>query len=138
MDEHYVEYISDADCEVKIHYLITSAQDISDDDGYKNCEFITETMRNVFEGIHVKEFVLFQDELLQYYISEVHSDEEKVTRSKSVHFDESLDNARVSNRYYTLNTMMIAKEMHDDATLIDMMKEYALERENVRRLFKPI
>ncbi len=136
MDEHYVEYISDTDCEVKIHYLITSAQDISSEGGYKSGEFITETMRNVFEGIRVKEFVLFQDELLQYYISEVHSDGERVTRSRSVHFDESLDNSRVSNRYYTLNTMMIAKEMHDEVTLIDMMKEYALERENVKRLFK--
>jgi len=28
--------------------------------------------------------------------------------------------------------------MHDDATLIDLMEEYARERENVKRLFKPI
>lgn len=134
MDEHYVEYTAPPDCEVKIHYLITSGQDKNVTDE----EFTTETMRNVFEGIRVKEFVLFQDELLQYYISEVSSEGEKITRSMSVHFDESMDNTRENSRYHTLNTMMIAKEMHDDATLIDLMQEYAKERENVKHLFKPL
>ena len=65
MDEYYVEYIAEPGCEVKIHYLITSVNEAVKHDG----KFITETMRNVFEGIRIKEFVLFQDELLQYYIS---------------------------------------------------------------------
>ena len=33
---------------------------------------------------------------------------------------------------------MIAKEINDDATLIEMMEEYARERENVKHLFKPL
>ena len=136
MDAQYVEYIAEPGCEVKIHYLISSGHktQASKDSG----EFITETMRDVFEGIRVKEFVLFQDELLQYYISETDGKGEKITRSVSVHFDESMDDAREGSRYHTLNTMMIAKEMHDDATLIGLMEEYARERENVKRLFKPI
>ena len=134
MDEYYVEYIAEPGCEVKIHYLITSVNEAVKHDG----KFITETMRNVFEGIRIKEFVLFQDELLQYYISETSGDGEKITYSRSVHFDESMDNARESSRYHTLNTMMIAKEINDDATLIEMMEEYARERENVKHLFKPL
>ncbi|MFG6328657.1 MAG: hypothetical protein K1W06_04175 [Lachnospiraceae bacterium] len=136
MDAQYVEYIAEPGCEVKIHYLISQGQKIQSSDSGE--EFITETMRDVFEGIRVKEFVLFQDELLQYYISETDGNGERITRSVSVHFDESMDDAREGSRYHTLNTMMIAKEMHDDATLIDLMEEYARERENVKRLFKPI
>ena len=132
MDAQYVEYIAEPECEVKIHYLISSGHE------GQAAEFITETMRNVFEGIRVKEFMLFQDELLQYYISEASEKGEKITRSVSVHFDSSMDNAREGSRYHTLNTIMIAKEMHDDATLIGLMEEYSRERENVKRLFKPI
>ncbi len=134
LDQHYVEYTADPKCEVKIHYLISSDKDESLSDE----NYVTETMHNVFEGIRVKEFVMFQDELLQYYITETDSSGERVTKSVSIHFDESMDNARVSSRYHTLNTMMIAKEMGDDATLLDMMEEYVVERENVAALFKPL
>ncbi len=135
MDAQYIEYIAEPDCEVKIHYLISPGAGGQNKDSKG---FITETMKNIFEGIRIKEFVLFQDELLQYYISETNGKGEKITRSASVHFDESMDNAREGSRYHTLNTMMIAKEMHDDTTLIDLMEEYAKERENVKQLFKPI
>ena len=130
MDEHYVEYTADPDCEVKIHYIVSS--------GGKTTEYITETMKDVFEGIRVKEFVLFQDELLQYYITESGPDGEIITMSSSIHFDETMDDYRESSRYHTLNLMLIAKEMHDDTTLIDMMKDYAKRRETVKELFKPL
>ncbi len=137
MDEHYVEYIADPECEVEISYFISSTKDDIGAD-YKECRFVTETMKEVYEGIRVKEFVLFQDELLQYYISEIHKDGEKITMSRSVHFDESMDNMRVSSKYHNLNTMMIAREMGDDTTLVDMMKEYAKEQQAVKNLFKPL
>ncbi|HBA97303.1 MAG TPA: hypothetical protein DCZ23_04255 [Lachnospiraceae bacterium] len=134
MNQHYVEYIARPECEVKIHYLISQGQANPRPDE----KFTTETMRNVFQGIRVKEFVLFQDELLQYYISETSEEGEKITRSASVHFNGSMDNAWEGSRYHALNTIMIAKQMNDDATLINMMEEYAKERENIKQLFKPI
>lgn len=134
MNQHYVEYTARPECDVKIHYLISQG----DEDSSLNKEFTTETMRNVFEGIRVKEFVLFQDELLQYYISELSEEGEKITKSVSVRFDGSIDNAREGKRYHALNTIMIAKQMNDDTTLIDMMEEYAKERENIKQLFKPL
>lgn len=134
MNQHYVEYIAKPDCEVKIHYLISQGQESAKLDK----EFTAETMRNVFEGIRVKEFLLFQDELLQYYISESSEEGEKITSSVSVRFDTSAHNTKEGRRYNALNTMMMAKQMNDDATLIDMMEEYAKERENIKQLFKPL
>ncbi len=134
MNQHYVEYTARPECEVKIHYLISQSDDNFDTDK----AFITETMRNVFEGVRVKEFVLFQDEMLQYYISEFSEAGEKITKSVSVRFDDSAYNASEGRRYHALNTIMIAKQMNDDATLIDMMEEYAKERENIKHLFKPL
>lgn len=130
LDEYYVEYTANPEYEVKIHYLISS--------GYEKGEYVTETMRDIFCGIRVKEFVLFQDEILQYYISEVRPEGEVITKSVSVSFDETMDNERTSSRYHMLNLMMIAQEMNEEGTLLDLMKEYAELQENVNILFKPL
>lgn len=130
LDEYYVEYIANPEYEVRIHYLISS--------GYEEERYITETMRDIFCGIHVKEFVLFQDEILQYYISELRPEGEVITKSASVSFDETMDNERTSSRYHMLNLMMIAKEMNEEGTLIDLMKEYVETNESIKMLFKPL
>ncbi len=130
LDEYYVEYTADPEYEVRIHYLISS--------GYEKGEYITETMRDIFMGIRVKEFVLFQDEILQYYISEMRPEGEVITKSVSVRFDETMDSERTSSRYHLLNLMMIAQEMNDESTLIDLMKEYVETNESVKMLFGPL
>ena len=129
LDEHYVEYIADPKYEVKIHYLITS---VKQDEG----EYITEEMPDIFEGIRVKDFVMFQDEILKYYITEMRPEGEVETLRSSVHFDETMDNERAGSRFHNINMMLIAKEMNDDETLIEMMTDYAAERENVKKMFK--
>lgn len=130
LDEYYVEYTANPEYEVKIHYLISS--------GYETGEYVTETMRDIFSGIRVKEFVLFQDEILQYYISEIRPEGEVITKSVSVRFDETMDNERTSSRYHMLNLMMIAQEMNEEGTLIDLMKEYVEMKESVNMLFRPL
>lgn len=130
LDEYYVEYITNPEYEVKIHYSISSS--------YETGEYITETMRDIFCGIRVKEFVLFQDEVLQYYISEMRPEGEKVMKEVSVSFDETMDHDRAGSRYHMLNLMMIAQEMNEEGTLIDLMKEYVELKECVNMLFKPV
>ena len=130
LDECYVEYITNPEYEVKIRYSISSS--------YETGEYVTETMRDIFCGIRVKEFVLFQDEVLQYYISEVHKEGEKVVKEVSVSFDETMDHERTGSRYHMLNLMMIAQEMNEEGTLIDLMKEYVELKECVNMLFKPM
>lgn len=130
LDEYYVEYITNPEYEVKICYSISS--------NYESGEYITETMRDIFCGIRVKEFVLFQDEVLKYYISEVHPEGEKVVKEVSVSFDETMDYERAGSRYHMLNLMMIAQEMNEEGTLIDLMKEYVELKECVNMLFQPV
>lgn len=130
LDECYVEYITNPEYEVKIHYSISSS--------YETGEYVTETMRDIFCGIRIKEFVLFQDEVLRYYISEVRPEGEKVIKEVSVSFDETMDYERTGSRYHMLNLMMIAQEMNEEGTLIDLMKEYVEIKECVNMLFKPM
>lgn len=131
MDERYIEYIADPSYEVTIHYRILSS------DGSTG-KFKVEKMRDVFEGIRVKEFVLFQDEILEYYVTEHRPGDEIKGPVRQIRMMESMDKARASSRYHTLNLMMIAQEMQDDITLIDLMEEYAKEREMAKEVFKPM
>lgn len=131
MDERYIEYIADPAYEVTIHYRILSS------DGMAG-KFKVEKMRDVFEGIRVGEFVLFQDEILEYYVTEHRQGEEVKSPVKQITMVESMDKARASSRYHTLNLMMIAQEMQDDITLIDLMEEYAKEREMGKEVFWPM
>lgn len=131
MDEHYIQYIADPAYEVTIHYRVLSAEG-------KNDKYKIEKMRDVFEGIRVKEFVLFQDEILEYYITEHRPGKAVRSELRRATMVESMDNARTSSRYHTLNLMMIAQEMKDDVTLIDLMEEYAMEREMVKEVFQPL
>jgi len=130
LDEYYVEYTADPACEVKIRYIISS--------GYEPGNYETETMRDIFGGIRVKEFVIFQDETLRYDIIEVRPEGETVTKSVSINFGEAMDNGRTSSRCHMLNLMMMAQEMKEESTLIDLMKEYVEQKESVRLLFQPI
>lgn len=131
MDERYIEYIADPAYEVTIHYRVLAS------DGMTG-KFRVEKMRDVFEGIRVKEFVLFQDEILEYYVTEHRPGEEVKSPVEQITMVESMDKARASSRYHTLNLMMIAQEMHDDITLIDLMEEYAKDREMAKEVFRTI
>lgn len=130
MKEQYVEYIADPAQEVKIHYSIQS----SDGEG----EQITESMHNVFEGIHVKGFVLFRDETLQYWISESTSEEnEQQEKVRTVSCEENKADEEGTNWYHMLNHMMLL-EQEEDSVLPEVMEEYAQKREAVKLLIKPL
>lgn len=62
LDQVYVEYIANPDHDVALHYRIYVGADKG--------KYAEVKMHNVFAGIHVREFVLFEDERLEYYITE--------------------------------------------------------------------
>lgn len=58
LDQVYVEYIANPDHDVALHYRIYVGADKG--------KYAEVKMHNVFAGIHVREFVLFEDERLEY------------------------------------------------------------------------
>lgn len=124
-DKYYVEYTADPAINVDIHYQL-------DDTG----NFIIEKMQDVFMGIRVKEFMLFYGENLQYYISEESVSGEKITESFNINVGEK--NSDDNSRYSMINTILMAREMEDEATVLDVMKEIAVSDYLADNLFKPI
>jgi hypothetical protein len=129
IDKSYVEYKTDPRKQVYIHYRLLKENAPE--------EYITERMPNVFLGIHVKEFVLFYHEILQYYITEEFDDEVNITESLQLHFDQETVEEEESN-YSQINLMLIAMEMKDEKTLLDIMEHYIRTQYTVTKCFEPI
>ena len=132
-DKFIVEYICNPAHPVTIHYRIEKKGESE--------EFVQEAMENRFEGIHVREFVLFYGETIQYYITEQTEEGPKITESISTGIEEDITHEGTSNgenRFKILNTMTIARQMRDEKTLIDMMEEYAKDVGLRRMAFAPL
>ncbi len=127
-NKYYLEYITDPRKKVSIHYRLNN------DPGEE--EFITETMPNLWMGIHVKEFVLFYHEILQYYITETMGEEVNITKSTLVQYE--MEDTEDESRYHQINLMLAALEMGDDTTLLDMMEHYVMLEYAKTRCFQSI
>ncbi len=111
---YYAEYKCNPDKQVKIHYCLES--------DLEGGEYITEIMENVYMGIHIKTFLLFQDEYLVYYISE--NDEEKAVITQSVKAEMENNPEADDSMFGLINLMITAKEMQDEKTLVELMEYF--------------
>ena len=127
MDKCYIVYHTDPRKQVYLHYrLLNSSQ-----------EYITERMQNAFLGIHVKEFMLFYHEVVQYYITEELGEETNITESYHLQYDSGTPQDDDSN-YNQINLMLMAMEMQDDSTLLTLIENYAFKEKMITRCFKQI
>ena len=127
-DKYYVGYIADPDIEVKIHYRL--------EDDKNTDEFTEETMRNVFLGIRVKEFILFFGDNLQYYVVEKNDNDEVITESFNICIDDN--DSDEESRYNKINFMLMTRDMNDEVTLIETMKSLATTDYIADSIFKPL
>ena len=125
----FIEYRTNPKSRVVLHYILADADD---DDVYR-----TEEMRNMYGGVFSKEFMLFFGERLQYYVTEERGGREMLTLSDSVSIEETISDG-TDSRYNILNSMVVAKTLQDDATLMDLMQEYVEEDAFACSVFKVI
>ena len=128
-DKYYVEYRTDPKKKVMIHYTFESARGES---GY-----VTEEMTNVCYGIFVKEFVLFSNESLQYYIVEQDDEEEIITESVQVRLAPEQTDGE-DTKYYQLNEIIAARDLQDETTALKLLDHYIRREYAITQLFKPL
>lgn len=127
-DKTIIEYHARPGAQARIHYVIMSEDGEAD-------EYITESMKEVYGGVCVKEFVLFFGESLQYYITETKDDEEQLTESNVIQKSDIL--GKDSNSMFQLiNDMVISKTLQDYDTLDDLLEEYYKKEFLNGRLFQ--
>ena len=116
MNKTIIEYRTDPDARVSIHYVL---QKDSDAPG-NYCE---REMINMYEGVFVKAFTLCFGEKLQYYITEDFEGEEQLTQSDTIQKSE-LTQESDESKFYQINDMMIAKTLQEHETVDKLLEEY--------------
>ncbi|MGN0160842.1 MAG: DUF5717 family protein [Lachnospiraceae bacterium] len=129
MDKTIVEYRTNPDSEVVIHYVAEST------DGQN--EYVVESMENVFEGIFSKSFVLFYGDNIQYYITEHRKEVEDLTESGSLS-NQNVTDQVARGKYEMINDMLACVELQDVKSLRRMMNGYVMSDMMSREIFKPL
>lgn len=124
----FIEYKTNPKKQVFLHYRLLNGN-------YKG-DYITERMTNVFLGIHVKEFVLFYDEELEYYVTEELEDKVSTTDSYCIRYE--ADTIQDKSKFNRINKMLKALKSQDDYALLDMMEEYVEMEYIVRESSLPL
>lgn len=126
-EKYLVEYIADPSSKVIIHYRLENKEE----------EFTAEEMKDMFLGIRVKDFTVFQDENLQYYISEGDSLHTNITESGSIKAEQEMQ-LEEDTPLDQINFILTAFEMNDNTSVLDSMWNYGKNRHLIMDLFKPI
>ena len=94
-------------------------------------------MRRVYQGIFVRQKVLFEGEILEYQIYE-YQDGTPVLKAKGqVNCDMTLAK-QADSRFSSLNDMGLCISMKEEAGLKKKMQEYLIQNETVEQLFSLI
>ena len=126
LDKTFVEYHTNADAKVYIHYQMQ--------DETSSNEYVVAEMNSVYSGIFTKEFILFYGERINYYITEECNGETKVNESKCLTIEE-YDMSSSTSRYGMLNDIMACADMKENDTLKDLTMQYTATLELNRSIF---
>lgn len=121
-NKYFIEYHCNADRKVILHYALNSEH------------FTQSVMKNCFQGMFVSTLVLFHGDKLTYYITEHCDDYEKRTEITTIIYED--DMSELDSEYSLLNALLIAKEMQDSSTVLELMKQYMSAKTIISEQFK--
>lgn len=122
-----IEYRTRPDTKVYFEYMIS-------ENGENEGEFSLSEMQQIFSGVYTKKIMIFYGEKLLYYISEGEEQERSLTESEKFYLDSNMLDS-IDTRYSKLNEILVCKELKEDSTLKNLMKEYFMEKKLVDNLF---
>ena len=127
-DKQFIQVQYPAGARVTIHYRL-----IRDKDTGEN--FKSEPMKNMYQGIFVKEFLLFYDETLEYYLTVELPDDTRQTEKKLLTMEESLQEG--NTKYQLINQMLAGRKLGRREQTEKAMEQY-LQREHFARKMFPV
>lgn len=110
-DKSFLEYHTGPGKQVKIHFRMDKGT------------YQTEDLIEMYDGIYVKEFILFFGETVQYYITEAEGVEASVIESNCISNNDVLENDN-QGRYIRMNEMLLQNTLGDEELLKRQMKSY--------------
>ena len=113
---------------VRIHYVLEQ------DEGEAG-DYSSENMQEIYEGFFVRTFVIFFGEQLQYYITQNDSGNEQLTDSGTLSRSD-IDSKPTESRFSDLNSIMIARNLHDYDTVDNLLGEYFRRGYIISQIFR--
>ena len=114
IDKTMLEYRTRPDANCKVHYRLDNDADN---------EYKVVTMRQMYDGIYVSDFVLFFGEQMQYYITENSGEEEILTESGTIQKSDIIG-GQLPGRFSLINDIMIGETLQDYDTVDNLISEY--------------
>lgn len=125
-DKQFVEARYPANAKVNIHYCLETEKDTSQ-------KFKSEPMRNMYQGIFVKEFLLFYGETLRYYLTVETPKETIETEEKTLMLEETSQEG--NSKYQLLNQMLAGQKLLQYEQTEDAMHEYLVRERLAEKMF---
>ena len=128
----FVLFTADEEANVSIHYRTYTRS-------RTEASYTTEYMRNIYKGLFIKEFLIFDDENVQYYIT-IDDEEEKserVAESGLLEFlpsDSMIDDG--GSLFTQLNSVFIAEDFSDGTSFKEYLLKYIVDKNMIGDLFK--
>ena len=97
-------------------------------------KYVAEDMKQVYEGIFVKQFVLFYGETMQYYISEETDGKKNVTDSVTIS-NNCIRPLKSEGRYEMLNDIIASQDTHEPEALKILVHSYAVNNAVTEQMF---
>ena len=125
IDKTMLEYRTCPDANCKVHYRL---------DNDEGNEYKVVTMRQMYDGIYVSDFVLFFGEQMQYYITEQNGEEEILTESGTIQKSDIIG-GQLPGRFSLINDIMIGETLQDYDTVDNLIGEYYKKKFICDKLF---
>ena len=129
-NRYYIEYKTNPRHKVVLHYFV---EDEEMGEGFEE-----EEMLSMYKGIFVKSFTLFQNETLQYYVEEFTDQGEAVIAESITVKGDELFSGDSEDEFSQINMMLIAREMKDEKTLLELLRQYEKTEYAMKKVFKMV
>ncbi len=124
MDKAMIEYRGNKNSRVELRVRVLPDEE----------DFHSEEMRRVYQGIFVRQKVLFEGEILEYQVYEYQNGSSVLKAQGQVSCDMALAK-QADSRFACLNDMGLCISMNEEAGLKKKMQEYLIQNETVEELF---
>ncbi len=125
MDKAMIQYSAERDSRIELQIRILPDEE----------EFHIEDMHRMYQGVFVKQKILFEGEIMEYRISEQEGESWVLKQEGSVSCDTVTSSSSPNSRFSCLNEMGLCLSIKDEEGLKKRMQEYLKKNAAAEQLF---
>jgi hypothetical protein len=125
LDKAMIQYCADRDSKIDLQVRILPDEE----------EFHSEDITRMYQGVFVKQKILFEGEIMEYRISQLIDEEWIVKKEGSISCDTGESPKDLDSRFACLNEMSLSLNLKDETGLKKRMQEYLKKNAAAEELF---